>query len=193
MHRVICHEHQNPRGKPIEWNKDVVLKWAATTQGWDKETTTHNILERYDISQINGSDFDPLSVMLYFFPPELTMNGVGTKQNLRLSGEDVQWINKNYATGAPQTAEQFYQKVYNISLQKALEMSGVIEQKIIGGTDPNKIDFNTVLQNGTLKKAGKIALGIFLVIAFILILKRLLKRAPQPRVMFFKQRYNFLA
>ncbi len=192
---TVFHEHQNPRGKPIQWNDQVVYKWAAETQGWDKETTKHNILEHYDITQINGSNFDPLSIMLYFFPPELTMNGQGTKQNLRLSGEDVLWINKNYSTGAPQTAEQFYQKIYNISLQKALDLSGAIDEKIKSGTDPNTINIKDFTKNGAimsiLKKAFKIAIAILILIAFILLIKKLLKRKPQSRMMFFNKRHNF--
>lgn len=192
---VVCHEHQNPRGKPIQWNDQVVYKWAAETQGWDRETTKHNILEHYDITQINGSNFDPLSIMLYFFPPELTTNGQGTKQNLRLSGEDVLWINKNYANGAPQTAEQFYQKVYNISLQKAIDLSGVVDEKIRSGTDPNSIDVKDFIKNGgmmsILKRAFKIAIAILILVAFVLLVKKLLKRKPQSHAMFFNRRYNF--
>lgn len=189
--RRVCHEHQNPRGKPIQWNDQVVYKWAAETQGWDQQTTKHNILERYDITQINGSNFDPLSVMLYFFPPELTLNGQGTKQNLRLSGEDVLWINKNYAQGAKQTAEQFYQKVYNMSLQKAIELSGVVDEKIQGGTDPNKIDVTKIFSNGgltsILKTAFKIVIAVLILVIFILLVKRLFKRKQISRMSFYNR------
>lgn len=163
-----------------------MYKWAAETQGWDNETTKHNILDHYDITQINGSNFDPLSVMLYFFPPELTLNNQGTKQNLRLSGEDALWINKNYNEGAPQTAEQFYQKVYNMSLKKALELSGVVDEKIKGGKDPNTIDVKDLLKNGALisilKMALKIAIVILILVAIVFFVKRLFKA---------KQNYKF--
>lgn len=191
---TVCHEHQNPRGQPIQWNEPVVYKWAADTQGWDKATTKHNILEHYDLSQINGSDFDPLSVMLYFFPAELTLNGAGTKQNLRLSGEDVLWINKNYAAGSPQTAEQFYQNVYGISLDKALALSGSVNQKIKNGEDPNNIDVSDPKDNAMLvfiKKYGiVIFLALIIIFFIVLILKRLMTKSNQNRQMFLN-RYNF--
>lgn len=79
-----------------------------------------NILDKYDKTMINGSDFDPLSVMLYFFPSNLTMNHRGTHQNLRLSADDVIWIEKSYPGGS-MSAKEYYPKVYGISLDKALK------------------------------------------------------------------------
>jgi hypothetical protein len=108
----MIHEHQNPHGNTIQWNKEKVYTWAKETQGWDQETTDENILNKYEQNQINGSDYDPLSVMLYFFPAELTLNNQGTDQNLRLSGDDVTFINKMYP-GTIETPAEFYKKVYN--------------------------------------------------------------------------------
>jgi hypothetical protein len=68
----MIHEHQNPRGEPIKWDVNAVHKWAKNTQGWDDQTTDTNIINRYDIDQVNGSDFDPKSIMLYFFPHALS-------------------------------------------------------------------------------------------------------------------------
>lgn len=118
----LVHEHQNIKDNPIQWDKDAVYKWALSTQGWDKETTDINILQKYDENQINGSVFDPLSIMLYFFPPELTLNNRGTNQNLRLSGYDVKYINKNYPETSI-TPEEFYVKTYNETLESNLELS----------------------------------------------------------------------
>jgi hypothetical protein len=119
----MIHEHQNPRGKQIEWDDDAVYEYMKNTQGWDKEITDTNVLDRYKISQLNGSDFDPLSVMLYFFSSELTENNQGTKQNMRFSGVDVKWISDMYSKNAQETAVEFYPRVYNISLEKAIGKS----------------------------------------------------------------------
>ena len=64
----MVHEHANPNGKPINWSVCHVTKWANSTQGWDATTIKENIIEKYKVDQINGSEFDPLSIMLYFFP-----------------------------------------------------------------------------------------------------------------------------
>lgn len=108
----MIHEHQNPFGKPIDWNDKAVLDWAHRTQGWSDQTTRENILDRYDSNQLNGSNYDPKSIMLYFFPPELTNDKVGTKQNTRLSPTDCIWLSKMYEGGSI-TPVEFYKKVYN--------------------------------------------------------------------------------
>ena len=110
----MIHEHQNPRGKTISWDDKAVFKWANETQGWDEETTKKNILDKYDKNSINGSTFDPLSIMLYFFPGDLTTNNEVTHQNLRLSGLDVEYIGKNYKANT-ENIGNIYSSIYNDS------------------------------------------------------------------------------
>ncbi len=93
----MVHEHESPNGG-IQWNKEAVYAWASATQGWDKQTTDDNILNTYATDEITGSVFDPDSVMLYFFPASLTLNGQGTKQNLRYSKTDLQFLASNYGS-----------------------------------------------------------------------------------------------
>jgi hypothetical protein len=114
----MIHEHQNPSANPIEWNENAVYNWAKTTQGWDEQTTENNIINRYSISQINGSKFDPLSIMLYFFPAELTTNNQGTHENLRLSGYDVEYLSSIYPK-SNMKPDQFYEEIYHQSLESA--------------------------------------------------------------------------
>ena len=108
----MIHEHQNPFGKPIDWNVQAVYQWAQSSQKWDKETTDVNILEKYDQTLLNGSEYDPNSVMLYFFPNSLTNDHVGTEQNMRLSPTDAIWLEKMYP-GGQMSASQFYKQTYN--------------------------------------------------------------------------------
>jgi hypothetical protein len=119
----MIHEHQNPQGQSIEWDNEKVYEWAKQTQGWDKQTTQQNIIDKYDISSINGSSFDPQSIMLYFFPAELTTNNVGTEQNVKLSGLDVDWIYHMYPKQNGTTPEQFYKNTYGESLQSSINKS----------------------------------------------------------------------
>lgn len=95
----MIHEHQNPRGNTIDWDTEKVYKWANDTYGWNKQKTYHNIIEAYKVDQINGSEFDPKSIMLYFFPGSITKNGKGTHMNHRLSLTDAQWLYKMYPGG----------------------------------------------------------------------------------------------
>jgi len=126
----MIHEHQNPRGNLIQWNVPKVLKWASVTQGWDPETTRHNIIDRYNSDEINGSEFDPNSIMLYFFPGSLTLNDKGTHQNLRLSQDDVLYINKIYPN-SKDTPSEFLQNIYGKKISNNSSVSNFLKNLFI--------------------------------------------------------------
>lgn len=119
----MIHEHQNPKGEKIKWDDSKVFEWAKSTQGWSEKTTEQNIIHHYNIESINGSSFDPESIMLYFFPASLTTNGVGTHQNLRLSGLDVMWIHSMYPSEHKITPQEFYQQIYGENIQSSIKKS----------------------------------------------------------------------
>ena len=103
----LAHEHQNPAGG-IQWNEPVVIAECAKSPNfWDEATTRHNILRKYTADQIKGTAFDPQSIMLYFFPADWTLNGIGTEANEVLSELDGQFIAgaKMYPKAAPTVAE----------------------------------------------------------------------------------------
>ena len=88
----LAHEHQNPAGG-IQWDEKVVIREAAKSPNfWDEATARHNILDKYAANQVNGTAFDPDSIMLYFFPATWTLNGIGTKANDVLSKVDKEFI-----------------------------------------------------------------------------------------------------
>lgn len=88
----LAHEHQNPDGG-IEWNEDVVIRdLSGPPNNWNEATIRHNVLNKYSADQIRGTDFDPDSIMLYFFPDSWVKNGSGTKANEVLSALDKAFI-----------------------------------------------------------------------------------------------------
>jgi len=88
----LAHEHQSPAGG-IQWNEAVVIReMAGSPNFWDEATTRHNILRRYRADQVKGTAFDRESIMLYFFPAEWTVDGVGTDANEVLSAMDKQFV-----------------------------------------------------------------------------------------------------
>ena len=88
----LAHEHQNPEGG-IQWNEPVVIaELAKGPNFWDEQKVRHNVLRKYSVDQINGTVFDPNSIMLYFFPASWTLNGIATKANDVLSALDKQFI-----------------------------------------------------------------------------------------------------
>lgn len=91
----LAHEHQNPDGG-IRWNEPVVIRdLSGSPNFWDEATVRHNVLNKYSHDQINGTDFDPESIMLYSFPAEWTLDGFHTEPNTKLSALD-----QSFAAGA---------------------------------------------------------------------------------------------
>src|SRR3546814_16093667 len=69
----MIHEHQNPRDNPIQWDKPAVnAALGGPPNNWDQDTIDHNMDTKYDVSQIDGSEFDSDSGLLYNFPASRT-------------------------------------------------------------------------------------------------------------------------
>jgi hypothetical protein len=65
------HEHQNPFAG-IKWHEQAVYdSLAKPPNNWDHSTTFHNILEKLSTQQVQGSTWDPDSIMEYEFEPGL--------------------------------------------------------------------------------------------------------------------------
>lgn len=94
------HEHQNPSGG-IQWNLPAVYAYfSGPPNNWTKEEIDFNVVQKYSITQLNASKYDPQSIMLYAFPAALIKGGKGTSSNSRLSTRDKQFIRKMYPKGA---------------------------------------------------------------------------------------------
>ena len=97
------HEHQSPFAG-ITWNEQAVYdSLGKPPNSWDHQTTFHNILEKLDPSQVQGSTWDPDSIMEYEFepglikaPPPYDVKGITPPGTL--SPQDKQWVLKWYPT-----------------------------------------------------------------------------------------------
>jgi hypothetical protein len=95
------HEHQNPFAG-IKWHEQAVYdSLGAPPNSWDHDTTFHNILEKLSTQQVQGSTWDPDSIMEYEFEPGLI--DVPDQYDLHgltppgvLSSADKQWALKWY-------------------------------------------------------------------------------------------------
>jgi hypothetical protein len=95
------HEHQNPFAG-IKWHEQAVYDaLAQPPNGWDPDTTYHNILRKLSTQQVQGSTWDPDSIMEYEFEPGLI--DVPEKYDVggltppgTLSAGDKQWALKWY-------------------------------------------------------------------------------------------------
>jgi hypothetical protein len=109
----LAHEHQNPEGGII-WNPDAVIRdLSGPPNYWDVATIEHNVLRKYSADQVNGTAFDPNSIMLYAFPDAWTKNMGATHENNHLSDIDKTFIKSaRMYPGRTTTTEAVPMEVY---------------------------------------------------------------------------------
>lgn len=96
----MIHEHQNPKGG-IQWNVPAVMAYfSGPPNYWSATQINDNVINKYALTSLNASTFDPSSVMLYAYPASLTTNGQSTSSNAYLSVTDIEWLSKVY--GSPE-------------------------------------------------------------------------------------------
>jgi hypothetical protein len=108
------HEHQNPFAG-ITWHEEAVYQaLAQPPNNWSRETTYHNILEKLSPQQVQGSQWDPNSIMEYDFEPGLIdepqqYDVQGLHPPGVLSSADQQWAVQWYPgqTPPPTTLQPF--------------------------------------------------------------------------------------
>jgi hypothetical protein len=106
----FAHEHQNPFAG-IEWDDEkVYVTLASPPNNWPREQTFHNILRKLSISEVEGSDWDPESIMEYPFPPGLILrpekyHREGIPDPLLISEKDRTYIKRWYPPMEDKLAE----------------------------------------------------------------------------------------
>jgi hypothetical protein len=88
------HEHQNPFAG-IEWDEEAVYRYfGAPPNRWSRQTTFNNILRQLSLGEVEGSTWDPDSIMHYSFPSGLILKPEqyrtsGIRPGLGLSQHDI--------------------------------------------------------------------------------------------------------
>jgi len=97
----LIHEHQNPVGG-IKWNREAVIQdLSGPPNNWDPATIEHNIFATYSQNQLNSTQLDKFSIMMYRIPARWTTDGFSTEFNEELSEVDKSFIGgeANYPFG----------------------------------------------------------------------------------------------
>lgn len=94
------HEHQNPFAG-IVWDEQKVYDYfAGSPNFWSRNQTFHNVLRKIDPSEVEGSNWDPDSIMEYWFPAGLIVEPARFHEGLNppggLSAVDKEWALKFY-------------------------------------------------------------------------------------------------
>ncbi len=123
IRRVVLHqfghvlgfidEHKAPTAG-IPWDRDKVFSFfAASPRNWSAGRVNEEIFSTYSQTKINSSTYDRLSIMHFFFPPELTTDGSSFIKNTNLSETDKAFAKQVYpfpptpttATGVLETGD----------------------------------------------------------------------------------------
>lgn len=96
----LIHEHQNPL-QNIQWDVEKVYAYYAQTQGWSRQDVDQNLFRKYSSSQTQFCRYDPLSIMHYSVPKQLTLDGFEVRWNFQLSMEDKSFIGRMYPFKGP--------------------------------------------------------------------------------------------
>ena len=123
------HEHQSPFAG-ITWHDEAVYaSLGAPPNSWSRATTFHNILEKLDPSQVQGSAWDPDSIMEYEFGPGLIdlpekYDAEGLTPPAVLSGADREWVQKWYPaeTAAPTELKPFQTVTVNLQAGQQIDL-----------------------------------------------------------------------
>lgn len=97
----FSHEHQNPNAG-IEWDERAVIEeFSHPPNSWNENQIRHNILRKLDPSRVDGSTWDPTSVMQYPFEPGLILrperyHDEGVAAPTGLSERDEEWVRRWY-------------------------------------------------------------------------------------------------
>lgn len=116
------HEHQSPFAG-IKWDEEAVYTSLGNPpNGWDRQTTYFNILQKLNPQQVQGSKWDPNSIMEYEFAPGLILEpkqyyATGLTPPGTLSAADKQWVLKWYPAqqAALPTLQQFQPAVADLA------------------------------------------------------------------------------
>lgn len=80
------HEHQNPFAG-IVWNEEAVYKYFGDPpNNWSRDTTFYNILRKLATGEVEGSQWDPNSVMHYAFAGGLIEQPAQYRNGLKPAG-----------------------------------------------------------------------------------------------------------
>lgn len=67
------HAHQTPFAG-IEWDEDAVLAYfSGPPNNWEPSDIQHNVLRKLPAGEVEGTNWDPDSIMHYSFPPGLVL------------------------------------------------------------------------------------------------------------------------
>jgi len=99
------HEHQSPFSGIVWKEEDVYAYFGGPPNEWSREVTFRNVISKLSPAQVEGSSWDPDSIMEYIFPAGLISQPAAYQQGIdppgTISPLDVQWMRTWYPGDQP--------------------------------------------------------------------------------------------
>jgi hypothetical protein len=94
----LQHEHQNPIGGGVVWNRPIVIARLRRDMGWSDQKIIDNVLGVLEGNQYRGTEVDKDSIMMYWFGPNevISKGKVPETPNTRLSKTDIDFVRSMY-------------------------------------------------------------------------------------------------
>jgi hypothetical protein len=126
----LPHEHQNPKAG-IVWDEDKVYEVFAQTQGWSHDQIYHNVIRKIPISDVQGTTWDPTSIMHYPFEAGLIKApkpyDKGTPENVKLSQADIDFVRTLYPKSPSAAVALQPMQVHSLRMESGQQADFVIE------------------------------------------------------------------
>jgi hypothetical protein len=91
----LIHEHQSPVGG-IQWDREKVYAFYEENMNWDRGMVDSQVFEKYAVQATNFSQYDRDSIMHYWIPADITLDGKGAPGNPTLSAVDKEYAGRWY-------------------------------------------------------------------------------------------------
>ncbi|MBK8582531.1 MAG: hypothetical protein IPL86_12115 [Flavobacteriales bacterium] len=90
----LVHEHQSPKAG-IQWDSTAVYTCFLPPNGkWDSTMVQNNIFFRYDFSEVNCTEYDPSSIMVYAIDSTWTKDHYHVDATTRISPNDAHFVSR---------------------------------------------------------------------------------------------------
>ncbi|REK17459.1 MAG: hypothetical protein DWQ37_06625 [Planctomycetota bacterium] len=129
------HEHQNPFAG-IVWDEEAVYDYfGGPPNNWTRESTFHNVLRKLPAGSVEGSQWDPNSVMHYGFPAGLILSPEeyrgGLRPELGLSAHDIAEVRRFYPPlDDSRNPRLVPMRLETLTLEPAQQMNFTIESPV---------------------------------------------------------------
>lgn len=129
------HEHQNPKAG-IVWDEDAVYSaLAGPPNYWSRDKTFHNIIRKISPDEVQGSSWDPNSIMHYPFGANMILSPEKYKTGLSpeagLSNRDITWVKQFYPKMDKRTftrLKAFHSEIISIDAGNQANMEFIPEE-----------------------------------------------------------------